>query len=137
MKKDELFEIIQFVESAGFPIVTMVSDMGGGNRALPNELEIFTTKSWFISPENSQKIYVFVDVPHLIKLIRNNFLDHHFYVYGKEINKSITEKLLDATEQSDLNIAHKISRESLAVEGPQHQKVKMAMKLLSHTDVES
>jgi hypothetical protein len=34
-------------------------------------------------------LYVLADVPHLLKLIRNNFVDHGFMVEGKEINKTI------------------------------------------------
>lgn len=73
------------------------------------------------------------DVPHLIKLIRNNFVDHGFIIKGKEVNKHIIEELLDVTGTSDLTISYKISRDSLNVKGAARQKVKLATKLFSHT----
>lgn len=110
-----------------------VSDLGGGNRGLHNELNVCTSKTWFINPANKNKIHVFADVPHLIKLLRNHFVDQGFIFNGKEINKHIIEKLIVFTNQTDLNIAHKISMENLNVRGAQRQKVKFATKLFSHT----
>lgn len=152
MTAKTLFEIINFLESsgmsknssevlnfnkyysAGFPVVAMVSDLGGGNRGLHTELEISKSKPHFLNPCNGEKIYVFADVPHLLKLIRNHFVDQGFiHNNGKEINKSIVESTLDATAVSDLKITHKISKETLNVVGAQRQKVKFAAKLFSHT----
>lgn len=109
LTKDKLFEIIKYVENAGFHIVASVSDMGGGNRALLKELGISATKTWFSNPANENPIYVFADVPHLIKLIRNHFIDQGFIYNGKEINKTVIEKLITWASASDLNIAHKIT----------------------------
>lgn len=117
----------------GFSVVAMVSDLGGGNRSLHNELQINTTKTVFSNPANGEKICVFADVPHLIKLMRNHFVDHGFVVNGKKICKEIVEELLMATKNSDLNVAHKISIDSLNVKNAGRQKVKLATKLFSHT----
>lgn len=111
----------------------MVSDLGGGNRSLHNELNVNHNNTYFINPSNGEPIFVFGDVPHLTKLIRNHFVDHGFIVNGKEINKTRIEELLEVTSTSDLKITHKISKESLNVKGPARQKVKYATKLFSHT----
>ncbi|KAL1517342.1 hypothetical protein ABEB36_001117 [Hypothenemus hampei] len=133
MTKEILFEIINYVEAAGFPIVAVVSDLGGGNRSLHNELDISINKTWFTNPSNGHKICVFADVPHLIKLIRNHFVDDGFIINGKEICKSTVEEVLRLTKKSDVNIAYKISFENLVVKGAARQKVKLATKLFSHT----
>lgn len=78
-------------------------------------------------------MFVFADVPHLLKLIRNHFVDDGFVINGKEINKKIVEAVIDATSVSDLRISHKISKEKLNVVGAQRQRVKYAAKLFSHT----
>ena len=111
----------------------MVSDLGGGNRSVHNELNVNHINTWFTNPYNSEPVYMFADVPHLIKLIRNHFVDHGFIVNEKEINKTIIEDLLDVTTTSDLTITHKISKESLNVQRAARQKVKLATKLFSHT----
>lgn len=133
LTKEKLLEIISFAENSSFPIVAMVSDMGGGNRSLHTALGISAEQTWFYNPCNSKKIHVFADVPHLIKLIRNHFVDHGFILNGKEINKSVIEKLVEITEKHDLSIAYKISKENLNVVGIGRQKVKLATKLFSHT----
>lgn len=111
----------------------MVSDLGGGNRALYNELNINHINTFFNNPVNNEKIFVLADVPHLLKLIRNNFIDHGFIIKNKEINKSIVEEVLDITSSSDLKITYKITKDNLNVQGPSRQKVKWAAKLFSHT----
>ncbi|KAL1487917.1 hypothetical protein ABEB36_015302 [Hypothenemus hampei] len=112
----------------------MTSDLGGGNRALYTELNISHTNTCFRNPANNQNVYVFADVPHLIKLIRNHFVDYGFILDGKEeIHKSIIEEVMDVSSTSDLKITHKISKQSLNVQGTERQKVKLATKLFSHT----
>lgn len=110
----------------------MVSDLGGGNRGLSKELNITTENPWFYN-HLQEKIFVFADVPHLIKLIRNHFVDNGFIYKGKEINKSIVEKLMSFSSQKYLSITYKISAESLNVKGAGRQKVKLATKLFSQT----
>lgn len=117
----------------GFQIAAMVSDLGGGNRALYNELKVDHNNTFFNNPVNNEKIFVFADVPHLLKLIRNNFVDHGFIINNKEISKSIVEEVLDITSSSDLKITYKLTKDNLNVQGASRQKVKLAAKLFSHT----
>lgn len=56
MTKETLFDIIKYVENAGFPVVAIVSDLGGGNRGLHKELGITITKTYFLSPINYRKV---------------------------------------------------------------------------------
>lgn len=94
MTKEKLFEIISFAENAGFPVVAMVSDLGGGNRGLHKDLNISISQTSFANPVNQKKIYVFADVPHLMKLLRNYCVDQGFIVNNTEINKEIIENLI-------------------------------------------
>lgn len=94
-----------------------------------NALNINISKTWFVNPANGNNIYVFADVPHLIKLIRNHFVDQGFILNGTEINKHIIEKLIVFTNQIDLNIAHKISMESL------HRKKAFGLSLNLQTSI--
>lgn len=134
MTVEILSKVIVAVEEAGFHVVAMVCDLGGSNRELLEKLKISVTKPWFVNPANSNKlVYVFADVPHLLKLLRNHFIDSGFIVNNKIINKDIIEELLLKTKKSDLNITFKITRDNLTVKKSQRQKVKLAAKLFSHT----
>ncbi|KAL1493601.1 hypothetical protein ABEB36_009302 [Hypothenemus hampei] len=115
MTTEKFFEIILFVEQLGFQVVACVSDLGGGNRGFFRGLNVTPEQPFFINPANKEKVFVIADVPHLIKLIRNHFVDK------------------DATCSSDLRMTYKITKETLNVTGPGRQKVKLATKLFSNT----
>lgn len=136
MTKGILFSIIDALNVCGFQVSAIVCDLGGTNQGLLRELQITVTNSFFPNPTDpSKQIYVFADVPHLIKLIRNNFVDHDgFILDGQIISKGIIEELISKTnDKSDLSIAYKISLTNLNVKGAERQKVKLATKLFSHT----
>ena len=59
-----------------------MSDLGGENRGLHNELGITgqDSQNYFLDPSypDEKKIFVFADWPHLIKLMRENVLKNGF-----------------------------------------------------------
>lgn len=130
-----LKKIVMAVEKAGFRVVAMVCDLGGSNRGLLTDLGISVMKSWFPNPAAPHKnIYFFADVPHLLKLLRNHFIDSGLIVDGKEVNKSVIEEVISCTNaKSDLSIAYKISVDNLTVKDARRQNVKLAAKLFSNT----
>lgn len=111
----------------------MVSDIGSGDKALFNELQIDHLRLWINNRYKMEKIYVFADVPHLIKLIRKCFVNDGFLINGVEINKKTIEELLHLTVVGDLTITNKIAKENLNVRGSERQKVKLASTFFSHT----
>jgi len=64
----------------GFNVVAVTSDMGPTNIFLWNSLNITPTKNSFLHPDSGKNIHFFADVPHLLKLIRNNIIDHGFNI---------------------------------------------------------
>ncbi|KAJ8888053.1 hypothetical protein PR048_007539 [Dryococelus australis] len=82
--KDKLFEVIKEVEDSNLKVVAIVSDMGGGNISLWKNLQISTNKVSVTNPVDvTRELWVFADIPHLIKLLRNVFLDYG----GTEVSK--------------------------------------------------
>jgi len=86
MTKQILIDIIDRLNQIGFKVVCCVSDCGGGNVGLWKELEVNHEKAIFDTP-NGQSIICVPDAPHLLKLIRNWFLDTGFNLNGNVINK--------------------------------------------------
>lgn len=85
MKKEILFEVIQKIEQAGFPVISITSDLGGENRAVWKELGISNENTSFENPyDSSRQVFVFADAPHMLKLARNHFLYKGFIVCGTE-----------------------------------------------------
>lgn len=133
MSNECIIEIIRKMEHYGFPVHGIVCDLGGSNRSLFNQLDISENKSYFENPfDNSRNIHVFADVPHLIKLIRNNLLTHGINVGGNIINSNPLFELV-AHDQGDFKIAYKISRYHLTVKGSELQNVKTAVNVMSET----
>lgn len=132
MTKELLFEIIAKLEEIGFKVLSIVSDLGGKNIRLWNQLNITPTKSSFFNPNDaSRNIWVFADFPHLIKLLRNHILDHGIKLpCGKIIEKAIFEKLLEA-DSGELKICPKLSWSHIQVRNNERQNVRMAAQLLS------
>lgn len=75
ISEEILFDIITKLHNVQYNVVGIVSDCGGGNRGLWNKLEISEEKPFFANPVTSKNVYVFPDVPHLLKLLRNWLLD--------------------------------------------------------------
>lgn len=129
-----LKSIIIKLASIGYTVNACVSDMGGGNIGLWKELGITTDKTWFQHPtEEAENIYMFADAPHLLKLIRNWFLDTGFVLKGGQIvNKQPVEALIQQQSTSDLKMCHELTNVHISVEKTQRQNVRKACQLLSH-----
>nr|CAH7720027.1 unnamed protein product [Callosobruchus chinensis] len=114
MVKYVLLKIICKLFEANFIVVAIVSDMGTGNVALWRELNVgHDKKCHFAHPcDDSLKIFVWADVPHLIKLMRNHLIDHSFYVDDYIINKDYFQALLKLSS-TELTIAHKLTQVQL------------------------
>lgn len=57
----------------------MVNDMRPSNMCIWKNLSISVTNTSFDHPCTKRQIYVFADLPHLIKLARNHLLDKCVY----------------------------------------------------------
>jgi hypothetical protein len=134
MTKSILMDIITMLHHAGYTVVSITSDMGTGNVSLWSQLNVgYNKKCYFTHPVIlSQKIFVFADAPHLLKLLRNHLIDQGFHIDGKLIDKSCIEKIIRASTD-ELKIAHKINDYHLNVRGTERQKVRPAAQLLSNT----
>lgn len=148
MSSDILLTVINNLYQSNYIVVAVTCDMGPTNMKLWNKLNIGihatidteqnnmkkdVKKQNFIThpADNSLKNFFYADVPHLLKLARNNLFDSGFAIEKDYINKNCLEELL-AINVGDLKIAHKLSRAHLDVKGTQRQNVKMAAQIFSN-----
>lgn len=124
MTKDLLFAIIRKVESIGFPVVAVVNDLGPSNVRLWKNLDINTDNTSFPNPSDaSREIHVFADAPHLIKLIRNNFLDSGFRLGdGSYVRSGCVNELIQRSV-SDLNTTFRLTANHVSVTGVKRMRV--------------
>lgn len=131
---ETLFTLIEKAEAAGFPVVAMVNYLGPKNTKLWKSLGITTENGSFTNPAASERhVYVFGDAPHLVKLIRNNLLDHEFVIQegsvidGSGVRESVKRSI------RDLKVTHRLSDKHVEVTRSSRMKVKLAVQLLSET----
>nr|CAI5822719.1 unnamed protein product [Callosobruchus analis] len=114
--------IMKLQHVVGFHVFAMVSDLGGSNRGLHSELNVSENKPYFENSTNKEKIFMFADVPHLLKLIRNNSVDHGFIIKEKLIKADIVEQAMQETSTPDFKTTHKLTLDQLHIAGPQRQR---------------
>ena len=138
LNKDNMEMGIKAVESAGFHVIAICSDMGTKNKAVKDELGVTVEEPWFKHPCTETRpnsyIYYLHDVPHLLKLLRNHLLSKGFVLKnGTTFGKKELEKLFEKLLTTELNPAPKLSPAHIHVSGQDKQKVFLATQLLSQT----
>ena len=94
-------------------------------------MQIAPGKSYF--KYNDRKIHVFADVPHLLKLLRNHFLDQGFILpSGKRfVKKDLIDILQD--DKDEFRMCHKLKLKHFNCSGPERMRVVLAAQLFSHS----
>ena len=129
-----LFSLIKEVEKRGILVCNLGNDLGPKNQGLLKELKVTPDKPYFQHPfDENRKIYVLLDVPHLLKLLRNHVLDNGFTLEsGTTIDKTDFLKLFE-NNKSELKINPKFKEEHLQIKGQERQRVRPAARLFSNT----
>lgn len=106
-------------------MVVAIKDCG---KPCVNEHKVFSEH-----PVTKKPVYFFADIPHLLKLLRNWFLDTGFVLQDNTvINKNPVKSLLENT-RSEINSCFKLTPLHLNCERSQRQNVKLAAQLFSNT----
>lgn len=130
--KEILFNIITELHQISFNVVACVSDCGASNVGLWKVLGVDIINTSFKHPISNNNIYMFADVPHLLKLLRNWLLDKGFKLKDNSIlNKNPLQALVALTD-SEVNACWKINQKHLDVEKTNRQNVRLAAQLLSN-----
>lgn len=131
--KDLLCSIITATEKTGFPVHGVVCDLSGANQGLWRSLGISRSSTSFENPHDpNRKVHVFADPPHLLKLVRNNLIDHGIETaYGTANSDPLYEVI--RYQKGDLKMTPRLSELNLCVKGPMRQNVKLAAQLLSES----
>ncbi|KAL7725890.1 hypothetical protein ACLKA6_000657 [Drosophila palustris] len=138
MDVDTLHSIINKLHKRGYPEVAIVSDLGSGNQRLWRELGISETKTWFSHPaDENSKIFVFSDTPHLIKLVRNHYVDSGLVINGNRLTKTTVQQTISHCAKSDVSILFKITDNHINIGSLAKQRVKLATQLFSNTTASS
>ncbi|KAG4073211.1 hypothetical protein HA402_013476 [Bradysia odoriphaga] len=137
MSKDILFEALTCLHRIGLNVAAVVSDCGGSNVGLWKQLNITCsrhhTNNFFLHPVTGRKVYLFADAPHMLKLLRNWFLDYGFVLQdGTVIKKDKIYDLLHVVN-TEISPAFKLSDLHFDCKDTERMNVALAAELFSHT----
>ena len=138
LKKKLLFKIIEKCESVFCNVRGIVCDMG--NKTLLSELGVNSKSSnyYFRNPyQESRSVYIFPDMCHCVKNMRNHTLDYGMVIkFGENEKISLTKEhfaQLISCDGTDFKLNHKLLYGHLEVTGVQRQRVRPAMELFSNS----
>jgi hypothetical protein len=134
MTKDILMEAVCRLYDAGYEVVASTSDMG--NKGVWGELQITPDHHFFEHPKlQNEKIFVFADVPHLLKLLRNWYIDEGFTLdnCSTPFKADVMQTVIDIGKSGDLRVAHRLTQRILDARHSSRQAVKPAAQIWSHT----
>ena len=136
LSKELLFQVIRSIEDVGLKVYALVSDLGSANRKLHGSLAINPERTFFEHPSDSRrKVHVFADIPHMLKLMRNHFLDSGLRQQSGNIcSKNKIKEILDA-DKSEFRLCPKLKSDHISLQAMARQKVLPAVQLFSnHTE---
>lgn len=125
--------MISRLEEIGYPVVATVCDLSPTNVRLWNSLDMSMERCYFVNPcASDRKKKKFADAPHLIKLIRDNFLDSGFHFADGDVNSGCVRELI-ARSVHDLKTTHRLSHKHVNGSGVKRMNVRLAVELQSET----
>lgn len=134
MTKEILEQIVSELFQSNFTVVAISYDMGTGNMALWTKLNVGDDKncSFFYPCDSSLQIFIFADIPQLIKLARNHLFNQGFVLNKDIINIEYIRALLNIST-SELTLAHKLTEHHLQLKGSMRQRVRPAVEVFTNS----
>ena len=99
MSKSTLETVILALNEAGYNVVGCVSDLGGGNMRVWMDLAVTSLNPNFPNPCDKTNIWVFADVPNLLKLLKDHFLHKGFLLSSGTV---ITKVVIQSTREKPM-----------------------------------
>lgn len=124
------------LHEVGFNVVGFVGDNGSSNVGMWSNCGVNYINTTIKHPETGQLIYMFSDAPHLLKLLRNWFIDGGFMLLdGTELNQAKIRELLQTN--TEISPIYKLSLKHLELTKTERQNVRLAAELLSNSVAQS
>lgn len=117
--------------AAGFEVVATTSDCGGGNVSIWSGVNLQDGKTYIPHPVTQQKVFMFADAPHVLKLVRNWLLDTGFTLKNGDTITHEPLWNLVSRETTEISDTYFLKEDHLTCQRSQRQKVALAAQLLS------
>ena len=131
-----LSQLITLCENNHARVRAVICDKG--NQKLLSQLGVYKEKKFhFNNPVDiERKVYIFCDIPHCFKNLRNNMLDYQLIIKVSDsdsftLDKQIFKDLMEDKNSREFKLCPKVSEIHINVRGHERQRVKYATQLLS------
>ncbi|XP_071502692.1 uncharacterized protein [Diadema antillarum] len=137
-----VLEAVELLELQGFNVRALVADGATPNRTFYNMLKSQDGDCSFIHPTTKKRIFLFSDVPHLLKTCRNNIENSGFHNKTRNLmfrGLSISWKHIvdvyewDMENTTGLRMLHRLTEDHIHLTPAHRMKVKLAAQVLSTT----
>lgn len=135
-KSDIIKEVLIFLHSSDITISSITFDGAASNLASANKLQACLQRgslnSTFLHPVTNQKIYIFLDICHMLKLIRNTFasIGVLYNKNGDSIQWSFVTKLEHLQSVEGVLLANKLRKKHVQFHN-QKMKTSLAAQTIS------
>lgn len=109
-------EITTAVDNTGAKVISLTGDGLSANIAVAKMLgaDFNLNKPYFPRPGRpNEKIYVILDPPHMIKLIRRYLAYHQLYYKDEKLNWELLKRLAEKQDKDNFELGNKLSRKHI------------------------
>lgn len=127
--------VIAAIESCGARVISLTGDGLSANLTAAEKLgaKFNLNKPYFQSPTYPhQKIYIILDPPHMLKLIRKQFSTNRVYHNGQLVNWSLLETLVNKQSKNNFNLCNKLTNVHIKWE-QKPMNVRLAAETISNS----
>lgn len=107
-----ILNVVKCVEETGVVIVSLTGDGLAANITAYESLGVNFDdgKTYFRSPTYpEQKIYIILDPPHMLKLVRRHFSSNKIYYQNKLVNWRLLEAIVEKQSSDNFNLCNKLT----------------------------
>lgn len=109
-------KVIKSIETAGARVMSFTCDGLAANITCAEQLGVQFSegKSYFVSPSfPTENIYIILDPPHMLKLIRKHFASNSIYNQHKLVDWKLLNTLVDKQSSDNFNLCNKLTSKHL------------------------
>jgi len=130
--REMLHTVVTKLESIGLHVVAIVCDQQVSHRSLFSLLGVSIEQPWF-SSSNGSRIYAMFDMPHIMKNLRNNFMNYDIVVDDNVASFSYVRQMYEYEKCSNLRMCPKLTDDHFDLKPFKKMRVSLATQVLSHS----
>lgn len=127
-----VLDVVTKLESIGLHVVALVCDQEVTHRSLYSLLGVSVDQPWFLS-SNGNRVYAMFDMPHIMKNLRNDFMNYDIVVDGKVASFCHLQQMYKFEKHSTRRMCPKLTDDHFDMKIFKKMRVSLATEVLSRS----